>query len=109
MSSQPSSHPAAVPAPLREYPSKLFVETTTFCNLRCPMCVKQAADSNIIDADMSDAIFSALEPVFPRLEALLLNGIGEALMHPQLLEFIHRARRAGTVLDRLSVQWPAPR
>ena len=94
MSSQPSLHPAALPAPLRDYPSKLFVETTTFCNLRCPMCVKQAADSNIIDADMSDAIFSALEPVFPRLEALLLNGIGEALMHPQLLDFIHRARRA---------------
>ncbi len=95
MSSQPSLPPSdALPAPLRDYPSKLFVETTTFCNLRCPMCVKQAADSNIIDGDMTDATFSALEPVFPRLEALLLNGIGEALMHSQRLDFIHRARRA---------------
>jgi len=82
-----------LPAPLRDHPSKLFVETTTFCNLRCPMCVKQATDSKIIDGDMSVETFSALEPVFPRLEALLLNGIGEALMHPHLLDFIHRARR----------------
>jgi putative metalloenzyme radical SAM/SPASM domain maturase len=95
MSPQPSSHPAdALPAPLRDYPSKLFVETTTFCNLRCPMCVKQAADSKVIDGDMANDIFNALEPVFPRLEALLLNGIGEPLMHPLLLDFIHRARRA---------------
>jgi putative metalloenzyme radical SAM/SPASM domain maturase len=95
MSSQPSLHPTdIVPAPLRDYPSKLFVEATTFCNLRCPMCMKQAADSNIIDGDMSEETFSALEPVFPRLEALLLNGIGESLMHPNLLDFIHRARRA---------------
>lgn len=94
MSSQPSLHPTdALPAPLRDYPSKLFVETTTFCNLRCPMCVKQAADSNIIDDDMTTETFNALEPVFPRLEALLLNGIGEPLMHPHLLDFIHRARQ----------------
>ena len=95
MSPQTSSHPSdAIPAPLRAYPSKLFVETTTFCNLRCPMCVKQSADSNIIDGDMTEETFSALESVFPHLEALLLNGIGESLMHPHLLDFIHRARRA---------------
>ena len=115
MSPQTSSQPSDVlPAPLRAYPSKLFVEATTFCNLRCPMCVKQSADSNIIDADMTEETFSALEPVFPHLEALLLNGIGESLMHPHLLDFIHRARRAmpekswigfqsnGLLLDR---QW----
>ncbi|MGE4544773.1 MAG: radical SAM/SPASM family putative metalloenzyme maturase [Pedobacter sp.] len=84
----------ALPAPFMDHPSKLFVEITTFCNLRCPMCVKQAADSNIIDGDMTEETFSALEPVFPQLEALLLNGIGESLMHPHLLDFIHRARHA---------------
>ncbi len=30
-----------IPA-LREYPPRLFVETTARCNLRCRMCVKQS-------------------------------------------------------------------
>lgn len=78
---------------LREYPSKLFVESTTFCNLRCPMCVKQAADSKVVDADMSQQTFAALEAAFPFLESLVLNGIGEPLMHPHILEWIRRARQ----------------
>jgi putative metalloenzyme radical SAM/SPASM domain maturase len=80
-------------AAFRPYPSKLFVETTTHCNLLCPMCVKQAADSRVIDGDLSQATFAALEPAFPHLESLVLNGIGEPLMHPQLLEWVARARQ----------------
>lgn len=80
-------------AAFRPYPSKLFVETTTHCNLLCPMCVKQAADSRVIDGDLSQATFAALEPAFPHLESLVLNGIGEPLMHPHLLEWVARARQ----------------
>lgn len=82
-----------VEAAFREYPSKLFVETTTHCNLRCPMCVKQAKDSQVIDGDMSRKTFALLEPAFPHLESLVLNGTGEPLMHPHLLEWVERARR----------------
>jgi MoaA/NifB/PqqE/SkfB family radical SAM enzyme len=32
-----------VPPTLRPHPSKLFVEVTTRCNLRCAMCVKESA------------------------------------------------------------------
>jgi putative metalloenzyme radical SAM/SPASM domain maturase len=80
-------------AAFRPYPSKLFVETTTYCNLLCPMCVKQAADSRIIDGHLSQQTFAALEPAFPFLESLVLNGIGEPLMHPHLLEWVARARQ----------------
>ncbi|ABA88640.1 radical SAM domain iron-sulfur cluster-binding oxidoreductase, DUF4008-related domain-containing [Syntrophotalea carbinolica DSM 2380] len=91
---RPAEAPASPEsAALKAYPSKLFVESTTFCNLRCPMCVKQAADSQVIDADMSQQTFAALEPVFPYLESLVLNGIGEPLMHPHILEWIRRARQ----------------
>lgn len=79
---------------LRNGPSKLFVETTTHCNLRCPMCVKQSQDSQVIDGDLSRELFSAMEPAFPQLESLVLNGIGEPLMHPHLLEWVARARQA---------------
>jgi len=81
-----------VPA-LQDYPSKLFVETTTHCNLRCPMCVKQSEDCRIIDGDMSRELFVEIEPAFHQLGALVLNGIGEPLMHPHILEFIRRARK----------------
>ncbi|ABA89753.1 radical SAM domain iron-sulfur cluster-binding oxidoreductase, DUF4008-related domain-containing [Syntrophotalea carbinolica DSM 2380] len=79
---------------LRDYPSKLFVETTTHCNLRCPMCVKQSQDSQVTDGDLRPELFDALEPAFPRLESLVLNGIGEPLMHPHLLDWVARARQA---------------
>ena len=86
-------HPAGPDLPaFREYPGKLFVETTTRCNLGCVMCVKQTQHCVMPEGDMSPAIFAALEPAFPHLEALVLNGIGEPLLHPGLEEFIRRAK-----------------
>jgi putative metalloenzyme radical SAM/SPASM domain maturase len=76
----------------RKYPGKLFVETTTRCNLGCVMCVKQTQHCEMPEGDMSPAIFAALEPAFPHLEALVLNGIGEPLLHPGLEGFIRRAK-----------------
>jgi MoaA/NifB/PqqE/SkfB family radical SAM enzyme len=79
-------------AAFREYPSRLFVETTTRCNLKCRMCVKQSGDGGICEGDISPSIFAALEPALPHVEALVLNGIGEPLLHPRLEDFIRRAR-----------------
>lgn len=80
-------HPALLP-----FPSKLFVETTTRCNLSCPMCPKHAQESAIGDHHMLEQTFERLEPAFDGLQALILNGIGEPLMHPQLENFIRKAR-----------------
>ena len=77
---------------LRARPSKLFVETTTRCNLGCFMCVKQSCDHGIDEGEMSAATFAALEPALPGLEALILNGIGEPLLHPSLEEFVRKAK-----------------
>lgn len=76
----------------RPYPSKLFVEITSRCNLGCFMCVKQTGGGCIAEGDLSAAHFTALEPAFPTLEALLLNGVGEPLLHPQLEAFVRRAK-----------------
>ncbi|WP_246125835.1 radical SAM/SPASM family putative metalloenzyme maturase [Geobacter argillaceus] len=77
---------------LQEFPRKLFVEVTTRCNLSCFMCVKQNQEGLIEDGDLSPALFQRLEPLFPQLEALILNGIGEPLLHPHLEEFIRQAK-----------------
>lgn len=76
------------------YPSKLFVETTTRCNLGCQMCVKQSAGCELHEGDMSPEVFAALAPAFPRLDALVLNGIGEPLLNPHLENFIRKAKAA---------------
>ena len=57
------------------------------------MCVKQAQGCAIAEGDMSPATFASLEPAFPHLEALVLNGVGESLLHPRLEEFIRRAKK----------------
>lgn len=75
-----------------EHPSKLFVETTTRCNLGCLMCVKQTAGCEMHEADMSQETFSALTKALPYVEALILNGIGEPLLNPHLESFISTAK-----------------
>ena len=84
---------AARPPALRPHPSKLFVEVTTRCNLRCSMCVKEAPGQGIAEGDMSRETFARLAPAFPRLDALIMNGMGEPLLHPELARFIEDARR----------------
>jgi putative metalloenzyme radical SAM/SPASM domain maturase len=76
------------------FPSRLFVELTTECNLRCGMCVKQGEGGGIAEGSMSADTFNALAPVFPHLEALVLNGVGESLLHPDLEYFIQTAKKS---------------
>jgi putative metalloenzyme radical SAM/SPASM domain maturase len=82
-----------LPPILREYPSKLFVETTTHCNLGCSMCVKQTGQCAIAEGMMSATTFKALEPALLRAEALILNGVGEPLLHPDIDTFIAQAKK----------------
>jgi putative metalloenzyme radical SAM/SPASM domain maturase len=79
-------------AALRDFPTKLFVETTTRCNLNCFMCVKQNRGSEVREGDFSPELFLRLEAVFPHLETLILNGVGEPLLNPHLESFIRRAK-----------------
>lgn len=48
------------------------------------MCVKHSKGSQIPQGDMPLSIFRRLSPVLPHIDMLLLNGIGEPLLHPQL-------------------------
>ena len=90
---RPGSKTSDRPA-LRRHPSKLFVEVTTRCNLRCAMCVKQAPGQGLAEGDMTDDTFARLTPAFAQLDALVLNGIGESLLHPSLERFIEAAKPA---------------
>ncbi|KAB2887268.1 MAG: radical SAM/SPASM family putative metalloenzyme maturase [Desulfobulbaceae bacterium] len=73
-------------------PEKLYVELTTRCNLHCPMCVKQADGSDIAEGDLPLDTFKRLLPSLGHIRSLILNGIGEPLLHPDLEEIISLAR-----------------
>ena len=77
---------------LKPYPSKIFIETTTRCNLQCPMCLKQRQDGEFSEGDMSPDTFNALLPALSTAEAVVLSGIGEPLLHPSLEDFICLAK-----------------
>jgi putative metalloenzyme radical SAM/SPASM domain maturase len=79
--------------PFRQAPTKLFVEVTSRCNLQCAMCPKQAPGGRDHDGDMDEAVFARLAPAFPRTETLVMNGIGESLLHAGLERMVALARR----------------
>lgn len=81
------------PPARRPHPSRLFVEVTTRCNLRCAMCVKESAGQGIREGHLRAETFARLSPALRNLDALVLNGVGEPLLHPRLEDFVEAARR----------------
>jgi putative metalloenzyme radical SAM/SPASM domain maturase len=57
------------------------------------MCVRETQGCDIADGDLAIETFDALEPALSRTETLILNGIGEPLLHPGLEDFVRKARR----------------
>ncbi|WP_319764382.1 radical SAM/SPASM family putative metalloenzyme maturase [Maridesulfovibrio sp.] len=81
------------PAAFEKYPARLQVEVTTRCNMHCSMCVKYAPESDIPETDLSLDDFKKLGPALENCEKLVLNGIGEPLLHPDLAAMAAFARK----------------
>jgi putative metalloenzyme radical SAM/SPASM domain maturase len=56
------------------------------------MCAKQAGGERSASGNLDPSLFSALKPVLSCTESLVLNGIGEPLLHPRLETFIKIAK-----------------
>lgn len=82
------------------YLQKAFIEITTRCNLRCPMCIKGTACVPM-EGDMNRPLFERIVRQLEGIRFLGLSGVGEPLLHPELIELIHCARESlgeGTVI-----------
>jgi radical SAM protein with 4Fe4S-binding SPASM domain len=105
MSEAPSSRGLAPPLP-----EDLQVEVTGACNLRCRMCLVRYAPAVGRRAGALDLEqFLELVDSVPRLRRLTLQGLGEPLLSPHLLDMVaYAAGRGarvgfntnGTLLDR---------
>ncbi|HNW92252.1 MAG TPA: radical SAM protein [bacterium] len=82
------------PARAHSVPHYLIVETTTRCNLSCRFCPR-TAEGVTGGQDMAVADFVRILDQFPLLEGVVVQGIGEPLLHPGLFDMIRVARERG--------------
>lgn len=75
-----------------QYPEKLVIESTTRCNFKCQMCVKQSAGCRIEEGDLAPLIFSQCENLFSHVGSVMFTGIGEPLLNENLEHYLSRAR-----------------
>lgn len=77
-------------------PAELQVEVTGACNLRCRMClVRYAPAVGRTEGALSYGDFLRLVDAIPRLTRLTLQGLGEPLLAPHLLDMIRYAAERG--------------
>jgi MoaA/NifB/PqqE/SkfB family radical SAM enzyme len=74
--------------------SKVYIEPTSECNLRCLTCVRNTWDDPLgsMSVDIYRKLISGLENVLT-LKVMSFWGIGEPLMHPDIVEMVGMASR----------------
>lgn len=74
----------------------IYLETTTVCNLRCPMCPRFGGEETAsMPTTMPTEVFENLRPYLPQLHAMALVGCGEPTTDGRLLEFVREVSAAG--------------
>ena len=68
---------------------KLYLEITNRCNLKCKMCYRQVWDHELgyMPVEQIEKIIEQLT-AFPKLERVVLGGIGEPVYHPQFAKVV---------------------
>jgi len=69
------------------YPDKLQIEHSTLCNARCIMCSHSFTD-NARRGFIDEEVVEKLQPVLPYVQKILLHGMGEALLHPDIEKYL---------------------
>jgi radical SAM protein with 4Fe4S-binding SPASM domain len=82
--------------PIAPLPDELQLEVTSACNLRCAMClVRYKPPVNKLAGAMTFDLFRRIVEDVPTLRRLTLQGLGEPLLSPYLLDMVRLARRHG--------------
>jgi pyruvate-formate lyase-activating enzyme len=75
-------------------PDRLYVESTSFCNLHCVMCPTGLGTIKRKKGYMDMGLFQRIvNEVAPHDPAIVLHSWGEPMMHPRLFDMIRYARR----------------
>src|SRR5438093_7178228 len=74
-------------------PTELQLEVTSACNLRCAMClVRYRPPVNKLTGAMAFDLFAGIVEELTSLRRLTLQGLGEPLLSPYLLDQVRLAK-----------------
>lgn len=93
----PTDQPARTADPLAPpLPAHLQMEVTSACNLRCAMClVRYRPPVNRLAGAMAPELFRRVVDDVPTVRRLTLQGLGEPLLSPYLMELLDYASSRG--------------
>ena len=83
--------------------AKVYVEPTSACNLNCPVCVRNAWDEPTGTMAMATyrRLVDGLRDV-PSLRTMAFWGLGEPLLHPEIVEMVAAATRLGAETELIT-------
>jgi MoaA/NifB/PqqE/SkfB family radical SAM enzyme len=84
-------------------PTRIYIEPTSRCNLKCVTCLRNTWDEGEGDLPMElyERILGGFKS-FPTAESVSFWGIGEPCMHPSIVEMVAKASAAGLDTDMIS-------
>ncbi len=84
----------AAPRPSRPLPEEMYLEVTNRCNLKCTTC-PQSWGMSEESADLTPESARSLLDQLPSVRRVVLHGIGEPTLNPQLAEIIGAVKERG--------------
>src|SRR5215217_4430258 len=88
--------PLKVYAPTAPLPQAVQLEVTSSCNLRCAMClVRYRPPINKLAGAMAWPLFVGLMDELPGVRTVTLQGLGEPLLSPHLLDMVRLLKDRG--------------
>jgi MoaA/NifB/PqqE/SkfB family radical SAM enzyme len=89
-----------MPSKVHVRPDSIRLESSSFCQLRCPSCptTAKAIDEAIGRGFLAFADFRALVDANPSLSAIELSNYGEMFLNPELLQMMRYAFEKGVAL-----------
>ncbi len=78
-----------------EDPVCLYLETTNRCNLLCTTCPRTFEELEP-PSDMSWELFTSIVDQFPKIERVVLHGVGEPMMVAELPKMVEYLKKRGT-------------
>lgn len=85
-------------------PRALLLEPTSRCNLYCSMCPRQTPGCEILEGDLPLALLHTMGEALRHVERVSLAGLGEPLLHPEIIDIISFLRRHMPPSGRIGLQ-----